>query len=260
MNTLKMNLKQRHLTLSAYTVGCLGFSLALLFAAPTNNGQAAPSVAHGAAIIETINILQNAGFEITATATLSQTGTAGWQAWWKEEPDPNDGSFNYAYRPKWNRESLTTGAAPELVYAEKSAQRVFNNWDPWYGGVQQTVTAAPGTPITLTANARLWASSDAWPNPSDTSVNAEVQVGLDPTGGTDPFSPTVIWSAPISPHNAWQMVSVPAVVGVGGRVTAFLSTDYRGYSRNNLMVFWDAVTLRVPVVAHFYLPMLVFKR
>jgi len=211
-----------------------------------------------AAPIETINIVQNSGFEMTDP--LTGTGSLNWQPWWKEEPRPNDGTFNYAFLPKWDRESLSNGAAPELILAGNSSQRVYNNWDPWYGGVKQTMSAQAGALITFTANARLWASSDAWPNPSDPAVAVEVYVGLDPTGGDDPFTSTVRWSLPFSPHNLWQVITIEAIVGNQGQVTVFLATDYRGESRENLMVVWDDAQLLVPVNGHAYLPLLFYVK
>jgi LysM repeat protein len=55
----------------------------------------------------------------------------------------------------------------------------------------------------------------------------------------------VAWSNAITPHNAWQAVSVETVVGASGRVGVFLSADYRGYSRQFMAAFWDEVSLVV---------------
>jgi hypothetical protein len=185
----------------------------------------------------------NGGFETPDGGTGS--GTADWLPWWLETPKPGDGSFNYAYRPSWNQESLSLGAASAFVYAGNSSQRVINNWDPWYAGVKQVVGVPAGTRVRLTAYGRAWASSSHWPNPSDVSVGVQMRVGLDPGGGSDPFAGTLIWSAPISPHDVWQAASVEAIVGAGDQLGVFLSTDYRGHSRQFLAGFWDEVTLEV---------------
>jgi LysM repeat protein len=187
------------------------------------------------------NLLFNPGFEDAGNNT---TGN-GWVQWWQETPRPGDGSLNYAYRPSWNVEKKSSGAAAELILAGNNSQRVINNWDPWYAGVYQSVNAPAGSRVRVTANARLWTSSSNWPAASDTAVGATVQVGLEPSAGTNALAGSVIWSGTIAPHDGWQSVSVEAIVGAGGRVTVFLGANYRGYSRQFMSVFFDEVSLVV---------------
>ncbi|MGQ0600331.1 MAG: LysM peptidoglycan-binding domain-containing protein [Anaerolineales bacterium] len=187
------------------------------------------------------NLIFNPGFE---DAGNSITGN-GWNQWWQETPRPSDGSLNYAYKPSWNVEKKSAGAATELIYAGNNSQRVINNWDPWYAGVYQTVNAPAGSKVRLTAYARLWTSNSNWPAASDTGVGATVQVGLEPSGGTSALASSVIWSATTAPHNGWQTASVEAIVGSGGRVSVFLGASYRGYSRFYMAVFFDEASLVV---------------
>jgi LysM repeat protein len=186
------------------------------------------------------NLLANGGFEEPATG--GATGN-NWQAWWQETPRPDDGSFNYAFRPSWNLERISTGAARELIYSGNASQRVINSWDPWWAGVKQTITAPANARVRLTVYARLWTAANAWPTPSDTTVGAVVQVGIEPNGTGDQFANTVAWSSGIAPHNGWLPVSVDATVGSAGRVTLILSANYRGYSRQYMAVFFDEASL-----------------
>jgi hypothetical protein len=184
----------------------------------------------------------NGSFEIGDSQT--NTGTANWLPWWLESPKPPDGSYNYAYKPNsFNQECLSTGAASVFIYTGNCSQRVLNNWDPWWAGVKQRAAAPAGQRVRLTAYGRAWASSVAFPAPSDPNVNVKMQVAIEPNGNCDQFASTVIWSAPIAPHDGWQAVSVDAQVGPAGQVCVILSTDYRGYSRFNLASFWDAASL-----------------
>jgi LysM repeat protein len=187
------------------------------------------------------NLLFNPGFE---DAGNNVTGN-GWTQWWQETAKPGDGSLNYAYRPSWNVEKKSSGAAADLIYAGNNAQRVINNWDPWYAGVRQVASAPAGSKVRLTVYARLWTSANNWPAASDTTVGATVQAGLEPSGGDNALASSVIWSGPISPHNGWQAVSVEAIVGSGGRVGIFLAANYRGYSRLFMSVFFDEASLVV---------------
>jgi hypothetical protein len=187
----------------------------------------------------------NGDFESADPST--QTGNAHWLPWWFESPRPGDGSFNYASKPNsFNRECLSTGAASVFVQAGDCSQRILNNWDPWWAGVRQQTAAPAGQRVRLTAYARVWATGDSFPAPSEPNVNVRVQVGIEPNGNCDPFAGTVVWSAPAAPHDVWQAQSVETTVGAGGQVCLFLGTDYRGETRFNLASFWDSVSLTTP--------------
>ena len=214
-------------------------ALRLLLAAVVLALMAAPrSVAPAAA---QANLLANPGFESSG----SGTGTANWLPWWSETAKPSDGSFNYAYKPNWNQESLSAGAAGPFIYAGNSSQRIVNNWDPWYAGVKQVVNVPAGSRVRLTAYAKAWTSSSGWPSASDTSVPVRASVGLDPNGTDNQFAAGVVWSGAAAPHDAWTPISVEATVGAGGKVGVFLSFDYRGSSRLFMSGMFDEASLVV---------------
>ncbi len=187
-------------------------------------------------------LLINGGFDQRDGG--SNAGTQGWTSWWAEIPKPGGNSFNYAYKPNsFNAECRSSGAAADFVFNGDCSQRVLNNWDPWWAGVYQQVAVTAGQRLRLSAYGRAWASSQAFPNPSDTNVQVRMQVGIEPNGVCNPFASTVVWSGSITPHNTWQSTSVTAQAGSAGRVCVFLSTDYRGDSRFNLASFWDSANL-----------------
>jgi LysM repeat protein len=207
----------------------LGLSLALSWLIPAG-AQAAPAG-------QEANLVANPGFE---------GGGGSWSPWWAEIPKPADNSFNYAYRPNsFNVESLSGGAAAPLVLAGNSSYRVFNNWDPFYAGLKQVVTAPAGSRVRLTASARAWAASEFWPAPSDANMPVRTQVGIEPEGSENQFASNVVWSGAAAPHNAWAQMSVEATVGASGRVLIILSGDYRGASKQFMGVFFDEVSLTV---------------
>jgi len=212
---------------------------------PTPSPIVTPPLPQPSPILSTppVNLITNGGFE--SAGGSGSSGAAGWLPWWKEEPRPGDGTFNYAFKPSWNIESLSQGAAKTAIYAGNSSQRIINNWDPWQAGVKQVVKVPAGSRARLTAYARLWASSQNWPAPSDRTVNASFRVGIEPNGGNDPFANTVIWSEPITPHDTWLPTSVEAMMGSGGQAGVFLSANFRGYSRQFMASFWDEAALVV---------------
>lgn len=131
------------------------------------------------------------------------------------------------------------------MLAGNSSFRVFNNWDPFWGGIKQTITVPAGSRVRLTASARAWAAQDFWPTPSDTNMPVRTQVGIEVDGNDNPFSAGMVWSGAAAPHNAWAQMSVEATVGAGGKVLVVISGDYRGASRQFMGVFFDEVSLVV---------------
>ncbi len=193
--------------------------------------------ATAAPAVQGTNLVSNPGFE---------SGQGGWSPWWAEIAKPADGSLNYAAKPNsFNVESLSNGAAAGLVLAGNSSFRVFNNWDPFWGGIKQTITVPAGSRVRLTASARAWAAQDFWPTPSDTNMPVRTQVGIEVDGNDNPFSAGMVWSGAAAPHNAWAQMSVEATVGAGGKVLVVISGDYRGASRQFMGVFFDEVSLVV---------------
>lgn len=194
----------------------------------------APGVA--AAPLQQDNLLPNPGFE---------SGTDRWQAWWAEIAKPS-GGYDYAYKPNsFNTESVAGGAARDLVLSGDKSYRIFNNWDPFWAGIKQTVNVPAGSRVRFAMSARVWAANAFWPTASDTTMPARVRVGIEPNGGGDPFSGSVIWSGEIAPHNGWGGAAVEATAGAGGTVTVFVSIDFRGSSRQFMGAFFDEGQLTV---------------
>ena len=181
-------------------------------------------------------LVTNGGFESFDGAGLG----AGWTRWWEEIPNPGDGSLNYAGRPDWSPESN-----PTFVQSGGQSQHVGANWNPWHAGVFQTLTASPGAKIRLTAYGRVFASTPDFPNPSDTLVQARMQIGADPNGGTQWWSGDAQWSSAGSPHDTWQAFALEVTAGASGKVTLFLSVNYKGDSRYHLDAWWDSVSAQV---------------
>jgi LysM repeat protein len=96
--------------------------------------------------------------------------------------------------------------------------------------------------VTVPRNANVVGSVYAWVqscNTRDGSGNfvpgscsstafseAFVRVGIDPTGGTDPHSPGIIWGPSVAPLDHWGQASVNATA-IGTQVTMFIYTNSR---------------------------------
>ncbi len=115
-----------------------------------------------------------------------------------------------------------------------------------------TFTAVVYQQVTVPEDALVQASAWAWvhtcdPEPaicnSDPSSGARMRVGIDPNGGTNPFSGSVEWSQFIAPHDSWGNIGTSAQVN-GTTVTMFLyatQNEPRGLNR----AYWDEAVLNV---------------
>jgi hypothetical protein len=198
----------------------------LLAAHPVEPAVAAPAAQGG-------NLLQSPGFESSFSGGVTQP----WAKWHEERECKERDDYNYACRPEWYPEQNSA-----LVHSGWQAQGIGVRYTPWHGGVMQTVNVAPGTRVRLTAWGRVHASNDNFPAPSDTSVNARMQVGIDPDGNGLWYQ-GVTWSGQINPHDTWQSVSVEATAGAAGKVTVYLSANFAQFSRFHLDVKWDDAVL-----------------
>lgn len=72
---------------------------------------------------------------------------------------------------------------------------------------------------------------------------AQVRIGIDPNGGTDPNDSDIVWSGFIAPHEqgGYQLVSVSATA-TGNAVTLFLYSTQAAFADLN-KTYWDQVTL-----------------
>jgi len=115
-----------------------------------------------------------------------------------------------------------------------------------------TFTAVLYQQASVPANISVRARAYAWvhtcdPQPaicgSDASSNARARIGIDPTGGTNPWSGNVVWSGFITPHDSWGEATVSTVAS-GGTVTVFLYGTQDTPKGLNQM-YWDDAGLFV---------------
>lgn len=64
-------------------------------------------------------------------------------------------------------------------------------------------------------------SISGWANARDASSNA--MIGIDPTGGLDPNSASIIWSSAAAPLNSWVQLTTGATDTTGNGITIFLA-------------------------------------
>ncbi|MBI1278604.1 MAG: LysM peptidoglycan-binding domain-containing protein [Anaerolineaceae bacterium] len=70
---------------------------------------------------------------------------------------------------------------------------------------------------------------------------SQTRIGIDPTGGSDPNNPAIVWSAYVAPHDQWLSQSTSATA-TGTSVTVFLYSTQANISDLN-KTYWDDVSL-----------------
>jgi|GEM_PF-266358 len=182
------------------------------------------------------NLVANGGME-----SFGGNGLAtGWEPWWETIANPGGGNLNYAQPPNFASENN-----PAFVRSGSLTQHVGRSWDPWFGGVRQTITVAPGTTVRITAYGRVFASTPNWPAPSDTGVQSHMQIGAEPNGSIEWYSGTVKWSGQANPHDTWAAITLDVTAGAAGKITIFLANNFKGDSRLHLDAWWDDVSATV---------------
>lgn len=147
----------------------------------------------------------------------------------------------------WTPFVETTGAPQFLKGQEhakgRSCQRIWSDYVPFRAGIyQRVVGVSPGT--TYIARAEVLSIFGEGDTPIQ-GMNIGKQIGLDPQGGDDPSSPSVIWSDINWADRAWQegeqalWVSATAEAGV---ITLFIRVD-NVYGGHNDLFYVDEVTL-----------------
>lgn len=209
-------------------LGILGLTLALVLGAL--------GVWPGGSAGAQTNLLVNGGMEnpYQGQGAPTQTAPNGWNLW--------VGAGTPEAFPHTDPIQVIDGAASWNI---KQGGGVFTA-----AGYQRVGGIAPGTRLRFSASAWLYTCNDReysciipeWPHRrSDPSAGASVRVGIDPTGGTDPNSPSIVWSGSVAPYDQWATPSVVADAQ-GDAVTVFVyATQAQGLLLNN--VYWDGAQL-----------------
>ena len=156
----------------------------------------------------------------------------GWSAWWRQ-PNNNFDDPNYfitwpAYCPErkstpadciahHNPEYRDTlggpqDTGPSRKVAGDNSQKYFTFYSIHEAGIYQVVSGVkPGDRLRFSVYMEGWSNGANDPFHSDFNQHMNFQVGIDPTGGNNPWSPTVIWTAPAESFDKFTLFSVEAV-------------------------------------------------
>ncbi len=162
----------------------------------------------------------------------------GWVTWWQE------GDFK---RPECHViPKEYPFLSPMRIREGYYSVKCFSFYGKMNAGVFQVVrNLAPGAVVEGSFNAHAWAcneSSEAALSCGDAHA-FYFRVGIDPTGGTDPFSGNIVWSAPYYHYDQFGKVGpVQATVGANGAATLFLQ-GYAKWPYQHNDAYFDSASL-----------------
>lgn len=205
-----------------------------------------------------MNLLKNGGFEGEAwhrTHTGVEIGEVSapkhWIAFWKDgEPNERSGDVD-CRRPECKVISKQPPFLdPPRIHGGNQAFQCFTFFGVHDAGIYQRVEGlTPGARVRATAWTHAWSSDGDDAHQSDldggAQWNFEQFVGVDPNGGTDPWSDSVVWSEPRNVYDEYeQLPPVEAEVGDAGAVTVFLRSTVQ-YPFKHCDAHWDDAVLKI---------------
>jgi hypothetical protein len=153
-----------------------------------------------------------------------------WAPWWRSAGE-NDPDWKYK-TPVFSSHSLDN----------RSVQQISTPFGTHVAGLWQQVPSAAGNQYTLTVEGQAWSSEDTAPASQLEASDVNLQVGIDPTGGTDPDSPLILWSEVMQPLSHWETLTVTAVAE-SSLLTIFLKSA-PNLPKRQQSVFWRNAFLR----------------
>ena len=188
------------------------------------------------------NLLENPGFEApynTLEGDPQPQVAQGWAPWYTPAPE-NSPSFVNA-----QPEFLPTAPDTSRILEGANAQMMRAFYVTFDGGVYQRVTGInSGTNLNFSVSAYVWSSTYDEADLSELDGDVFFQVGIDPAGGTDAQSSSIVWSAAgVEQYDAYNVYSVEAQAS-GSAVTVFVRATI-GQPVRNTQIYLDGASLEV---------------
>jgi hypothetical protein len=189
------------------------------------------------------NLLFNGGFENEFHLYANKDGlhlADGWSPWWVDQIKNVDPAWKNR-RPEYKRAVQLID--PSRIRSGDSAQQYFTFWGTHIGGLFQRVMVPPNARLRFSVWGHAWSSEQNVPRPSVNPTNVHMKIGIDPTGGIDPHSASVVWSAEQNAIDEFKLFIVEATAQ-GGRVTVFIYSA-PDEPKKHQDLYWDDAELIV---------------
>ena len=184
------------------------------------------------------NLLINPSFEgeFKPFGAINELNHApNWFPWWRD----GDNNLRPEYKP------AGVDVAANRVRSGSTAQQYFKSFGQFKAGLSQSVLNLQiGTRLQFSAYGQAWSCSEFNKCSDATSfepANMLMRVGIDPFGGTDPFSGDITWSAYFNPLDRYEIACVEAQAE-SAIITVYVWASPDG-PRQNQDIYWDDASL-----------------
>ena len=187
------------------------------------------------------NLLENPGFEdpyVPFQGDTTRMVAHGWSAWHVPQREGDEGFRNL--KPEYQPASASN---PDRILEGGNAQEYFSFFATHTGGVYQQVSVPAGSRVQFSVFVYVWSTRFDDVNRSEDPGRVQVQVGIDPNGGTDGESDQIIWSMPLEFYDEYRQVSVETDA-VNDIITVFVRTSFDLPQKNN-NVYLDQASLTI---------------
>jgi LysM repeat protein len=187
------------------------------------------------------NLLTNPGFEGSFTsytdATPARQVAQGWVPWYI---GGGQSASENVYPEYYPASDVSDGLGKPRIRSGNEAQQYFSFFATHDGGIYQRVTGiTAGAQLTFSAYVYVWSSTFDDLDKSEDPGGVVVQVGIDPTGGTNGESASIVWSSPAVQYDAYNQYTVTTTAS-GTAVTVFVRSTVSTPVKNNNIYVDDA--------------------
>ena len=143
------------------------------------------------------NLLENPGFESGFTGGVA----SGWESW--VASDENAPGFQEVPEFIQGTAASDNGLIPQ-VRSGSDAQAFFSFFASHDAGIYQEVSGiTSGTELRFSIYAHVFSNNSTDVDRSETPGGVTIRVGIDPNGGTDPFSSDVVYTEPFITYDTF---------------------------------------------------------
>lgn len=181
------------------------------------------------------NLLSNPGFE---DGFDSSQVADGWVSWVSDDTDAP--SFQEAPTYLQASDASDNGLIPQVRSGDE-AQAMFSFFATHDAGIYQQVSGVKsGSELRFSIYGHVFSNNLADVDQSANPGGVTIRVGIDPTGGTDPFSDDIVYTEPFITYDTFIQYNVIATAD-GDTVTVFVRSTVTEPVQNTIVFLDDAV-------------------
>ena len=196
------------------------------------------------------NLIQNPSFELPYVLLPKRENCAvasPWVAWFREG-SPEEVSQGYRFAPEY-KAAFRADVPGNRVRRGDRSQQWFHSYGNFEAGVLQQVSHIP---VGAKLRFEIWGMSWSCDKESSGRCGGAVsfdgspmhfKIGIDPTGGGEPFSPAIVWSEENNAYDNWNLFQVEAVA-LKSTVTVYVYS-YPTYRSQDNNIYLDDASLVV---------------